>query len=84
MGDHDSDLDLRVVLMSSDLTKISLAEEILENAAIPYLAKGEHIQDLFGLGRLVPVNPITGPVEILVNASDEAKAKELLADLVGG
>ena len=83
MGDHSGDLDLRTVVETSDLVIISLAEGILADAEIPYLAKGEHIQDLFGFGRLVPVNPVSGPVQIQVNAEDEERAVALLADLFG-
>ena len=83
MNDQNSDLDLRTVLMTNDLAIISLAEGILEGAEIPYLAKGEQIQDLFGLGRLVPVNPVSGTVEIQVNAEDEKRAVDLLAEIVG-
>jgi hypothetical protein len=82
--DRDHDLDLRTILVTSDLTTISMAEGILEGAEIRYLARGEDIQDLFGLGRLVPVNPISGPVEIQVLAEDEVRARELLADFTGG
>ena len=83
MGDHNNDLDLRTVLKTSDLASISQVEGILEGAGIRYLAKGEHIQDLFGFGRLVPVNPLIGPVEIQVNAEDEKRAVELLAEFTG-
>jgi len=83
MSDHTHDLDLRTVLETSDLALVALAEGILEGAEIPYLARGEHIQDLFGLGRLVPVNPISGPVAIQVNAPDEERATALLHDIVG-
>ena len=83
MSDDARDLDLRTVLETSDLGRISLAEGILEGAEIPYLARGEGIQDLFGFGRLVPVNPITGPVAIQVTAEDEARARDLLAELGG-
>jgi hypothetical protein len=78
---HDQDLDLRTVLETSDLGLIALAEGILEGAEIPYLAKGEGIQDLFGMGRLVPVNPVSGAVEIQVTAENEPQARELLAEL---
>jgi hypothetical protein len=81
MSEAKDDLDLRVVLATSDLGEIALAEGILEGAEIPYLARGEGIQDLFGLGRLVPVNPITGPVSIEVAAENELRARELLAGL---
>ncbi len=76
------DLDLVTVLATSDAGLIDIAEGVLEGAGIPYLAKGEGIQDLFGFGRLTPVNPITGPVEIQVNAEDATSARDLLADLL--
>ena len=81
MSGTNDDLDLRVVLETSDLSRIALGEGLLESAGIPYLARGEGIQDLFGIGRLVPVNPITGPVVIQVAAADEARARDLLARL---
>lgn len=82
MTDRNEDLDLRTVLVTGDMTLVGMAEGALESADIPYLAKGEHIQDLFGIGRMVPVNPISGPVSIQVRAEDEARARELLTDLV--
>ena len=81
MSDQNSDLDLRTVLKTNDLATLTLAEGALESAEIPYLAKGEQIQDLFGFGRMVPVNPVTGPVEIQVRAEDEKRALELLAQI---
>jgi hypothetical protein len=81
MTDKSGDLDLRTVLETNDLGLIAMAESMLEGAGIEYLARGEGIQDLFGLGRLVPVNPISGAVAIQVAAENEAQARELLADL---
>ncbi len=84
MTDSNHDLDLRTVLETNDLGLIALAEGILEGASIEYLARGEGIQDLFGLGRLVPVNPISGVVAIQVAAENEEQARDLLADLATG
>lgn len=81
MTDSSDELDLRTVLETNDLGLIAVAESLLEGAEIEYLARGEGIQDFFGLGRLVPVNPISGAVEIQVAAENEAQARELLADL---
>jgi len=81
MTDKNHDLDLRTVLETSDPALIAIAEGILEGANIEYLARGENIQDLFGLGRLVPVNPISGPVVIQVAADNVAEARDLLNDL---
>ncbi|MFN2370593.1 MAG: DUF2007 domain-containing protein [Candidatus Krumholzibacteriia bacterium] len=79
---HEGDLDLVTVLATSDLGLIDIAEGLLEGAGILFLAKGEGVQDLFGLGRLTAVNPITGPVEIQVNAADAESARQLLEDLI--
>jgi hypothetical protein len=79
---HADDLDLVSVLVTTDQGLIDIAEGLLEGAGIPYLAKGEGIQDLFGLGRLTSFNPLIGPVEIQVTAQDAASAQELLADLL--
>ena len=81
MSDHPDDLDLRTVLETSDPALIAITEGLLEGAGIEYLAKGENIQDLFGFGRLVPVNPISGPVVIQVAADNVAEARDLLNDL---
>ena len=81
MTESHDDLDLRTVLETSDLGLIALAEGILEGADIEYLARGEGIQDLFGMGRLVPVNPVSGPVLIQVAAENEQRALDLLGDL---
>jgi len=76
------DIELVTVLETGDKGLLALAEGILEGAEIPYLARGEMIQDLFGLGRLTAVNPITGPVAIQVDRRDLADAQALLADLL--
>jgi len=76
----DPDLELVPVFIANDEADLMVVEGVLEQAKIPYLAKGEQIQDLFGFGRLVAVNPITGPVEIYVSADHAETARELLAE----
>lgn len=80
--DRDNDLDLVTVLATNDLGLIDIAEGLLEGAGIRYLAKGEGVQDLFGLGRLTAVNPITGPVEVQVVAGDAESARRVLEDVI--
>lgn len=75
------DVDLVTVLETSSPAELAIAESLLAAAEIPYLARGAMIQDLFGLGRLTTVNPITGPVAVQVDRGDEAAARELLADV---
>jgi putative signal transducing protein len=64
--------ELVTVLETADPGLIALAESLLLGADIPYLKKGDQIQDLFAAGRL-GVNPVTGPVEIQV-LEDQAEA----------
>ena len=44
-------------------------------------SRREGIQDLFGMGRLVLVNPVSGPVVIQVAAENADQARALLNDL---
>ncbi|MFC2093530.1 hypothetical protein ACFLSV_06485 [Bacteroidota bacterium] len=61
---------------------VALVKSILDEAKIQYLAKGEGVQDLFGVGVLgTGFNPITGPVEFRVMPEDVEYAKELLKDV---
>ncbi|HMS63735.1 MAG TPA: DUF2007 domain-containing protein [Ignavibacteria bacterium] len=61
---------------------VSVVKSILDEAGIRYLAQGEGVQDLFGVGVLgTGFNPITGPVIFKVMPEDEAYAKELLKDV---
>ena len=51
---------------------LAIAKSILDDAAIPYLVKGEH---LHGLGHVL------GAAQVQVKLIDESKARELLADV---
>ena len=78
----DPNLELVPILVVREEAKLVLIEASLGEAQISYMAKGEHIQDLFGFGRLTVVNPITGPVEIYVTSDDAEKARLLVADIL--
>ncbi len=55
------------------------AKSLLDEAGIPYLARGEGIQDLFGMGRLgTGFSIIAGAVEIQVGAHRAQEAADLL------
>ena len=78
----EPDMELVPIIQVREETKLILIESVLEEAKIPYMAKGEQIQDLFGLGRLTVVNPITGPVVIFVSSDNAEKARELVAEVL--
>ena len=78
MRRHDS--EPVTVLETSDPGLLAIAKSLLDDARIPYFAKGEAIQDLFGVGRLA-FNPITGPVELQVSDDDAAEARSVLMEL---
>ena len=69
------------VLETGDRALLAVAKSLLEDANIPFFAKGEGIQDLFGAGRLGGFDPITGPVELQVSADDAAEARSVLVEL---
>jgi hypothetical protein len=76
------DIRLVTVVETGDPGEIALAESILLEAQIPYLKKGDQIQDLFAMGRLSSgFNPITGPVEIQVAEENAEAAHEALEEL---
>lgn len=70
------------VLETSDQGLIAIAKSLLEDADIPFFAKGEGVQDLFGWGRLgTGFSIVTGPIALQVPASKADEALALLKDL---
>ena len=70
------------VLETSDQGLIAIAKSLLEEADIPYFAKGEGVQDLFGWGRMgTGFSIIAGPMALQVPADAAEEARELLKDL---
>jgi len=77
--------DLITVFETGDPAAIALVKSLLDSAGIDFAAKGDNIQDLFGVGRFPGGNNlVTGPVSFQVRPEDAAKAKSLLSDLEGG
>ena len=69
-----------MVFQSSDLALFALAKAALEGEGIPYVADGEGIQDLFGIGRLgTGYNLITGRPRIRVMAEHVERAEHAAA-----
>jgi hypothetical protein len=75
------DEEMVVVMETSDPGLLAVVKSVLESAGIPFFAKGEFLQDLFGLGQMGGVNPITGPVEVQVPAEEADRARSLLINL---
>jgi hypothetical protein len=77
-----SESDLITIFESGNQPIIALVKSILDHAEIPYLVKGENLQNLFGLGVIgTGFNLIAGPVEIQVRREDETAARELLTEI---
>ncbi len=82
--DHGEDpgAALVSVLETGDAGLIAVAESLLLDAGIPYLKKGDGLQDLFALGRFgLGFNPVTGPAILQVASSQAAVAAEILRDV---
>jgi hypothetical protein len=74
--------DLFSVFESGDPGLFALARAVLDRAGIRYVAEGEGVQDLFGLGRIgTGYNNITGPPRLCVPAVHVERARKLLADV---
>jgi hypothetical protein len=74
--------DLVTVFESGDLALLALAKAALDSAGIRFVAQGEDIQDLFGMGRLFSgYNPVTGSPRIRVAADNAERAREVLSEL---
>lgn len=70
------------VLESIDPGIMMVAKSILEGAGIPYFARGEDIQGLFGIGQIT-FNPLIGVIKLQVDQQDFAVAKALLQEMPG-
>lgn len=77
--DHENLVD---VYATGNEAVVAVVKSILDEAGIRYMAKGEGVQDLFGVGVLgTGFNPITGPVIFRVMPEDVEYARELLKDV---
>lgn len=77
----EPDVELVRVLSIGDAGLIAIARSILDAENIPFLLKGDGLQDLFGMGRVTEYSYVVGPAEFWVRADDAERASELLADL---
>jgi len=70
--------ELVCVLRSTDAGLLLVAESALHSAGIPCVCERNDIIDLFGVGRIGGVNPITGVPRILVDRADAEDATAVL------
>jgi hypothetical protein len=76
---HPDPGDVETVFATADPVELLTAKALLDEAGIPYLTRGEGIQDLFGLGRLgTGFSILTGPIEIQVGSRRFQEAVDLL------
>jgi hypothetical protein len=76
---HPDPGDVETVFATGDPVVLVTAKSLLDEAGIPYLTRGEGIQDLFGMGRLgTGFSILAGPVEIQVGAHRAQEAADLL------
>jgi hypothetical protein len=79
LASHPDPGDVETVFATGDPVLLVTAKSLLGEAGIPYLTRGEGIQDLFGMGRLgTGYSILTGPVEIQVGARRAQEAADLL------
>lgn len=77
--------DLITVFETGDPALVALAKSLLDSAGIEFVASGEALQDILGLGRFPGgTNLLAGPVTFQVSASDAERSKSLLSALESG
>ena len=77
--DHEN---LVTVYATGNEAIVSVVKSVLDEAQIRYIAQGEGVQDLFGVGVIgTGFNPITGPIIFKVMPEDEEYAKEIIKDI---
>lgn len=75
-------LTLVTVFATGNPALIAVAKVVLRGAGIPFLTRGEGVQDLIGLGRIFyGLNLATGPVELQVLSEAADDAKDLLREI---
>ncbi len=71
--------DLVTVFQTGDAVVLAMVKATLEAEGIPFVAQGEGVQDLIGMGRFPGgYNAVTGPVKIHVEAENAERAHEAL------
>ena len=73
--------DLVPVFATSEAGLIAVVGSVLDAAGVAYMSKGESVQDMFALGRMLSSNPAVGPVEFYVRPDQEALAREVLSQI---
>jgi putative signal transducing protein len=73
---------LVTVLTTGNEAVIAVAKSLLDDADIKYFAKGEQLQNLFGVGTIgTGYNPLVGPIQLQVEEHQADEAKTILAGL---
>jgi len=71
-----------LVLETGDLSLLLAAKAVFDSAEIPYISRGEGLQDLLGLGRMgTGFNMLAGPARLLVPEEFADEARRLIAEL---
>jgi putative signal transducing protein len=75
------EVEMVTVLETGDPSELLFAESVLREAGIPFVKRGESLQELFALGRLgTGFNPIAGPILLQVPEEQADAAAQLLEE----
>ena len=74
--------DLVTVLETGSQSLVAVAGSILDGAGIPYIARNDRLQNLFGWGSIgTGFNLVTGVIRMQVPPDREQEARALLTEL---
>jgi len=69
-----------LVFEDGDPLRAEVVRSVLEAAEIDCFIQNEGVQNLFALGSIGGLNPLTGTVKVYIRAEDQTRAEEQLAD----
>ncbi|MEW6366088.1 MAG: DUF2007 domain-containing protein [Acidobacteriota bacterium] len=73
-----SENELVTIWVPQDPSECAVVEGLLADAGIQFVTRNAQLQNLIGHGQVGGLNPVVGPIEILVAAEDASCARELL------
>jgi hypothetical protein len=72
------------IFRTGDDRLVAIARSLLDGEAIPYLARGADLQELFGIRRLAGGFTVVGSIDFMVRPEDAERASTVLGALREG
>jgi hypothetical protein len=74
-------VELVTIYETSNLAELAIIKGMFEENNIHYNARGENLQNLFGIGLIGGFNPMVGSIKIDVAEKDVDEAREIIKEI---